>query len=237
MAKRKDSIALFEAMSKTRDARAHEGPAVPNWFNKQNGAAADPASPAPETAAPRPVASATANEKVKRALSPRNPIVIGAAVGLVVILIVAFAIGQFAGKNTGGPVKPDPTKAPPPVKTGFGDPVKPKTKYYLVIQGMAGAGDKDLADCDKIVEWLKTRNEPAQAVKLTVKPTGRQYYAVLSSRPFENIYVGENKRSAESDKFARDIEKLGQQYKKDNGRYWFNQQNKGKFDPYFVTPP
>jgi hypothetical protein len=120
--------------------------------------------------------------------------------------------GPSAGSSAGSPF-PAPHASPAERIAG---------KYYLIIDRMQGIAQKDRADAEAIITYLKEKGESATLNKLANR------YLVWSLRPFDSP------RSPEAMEFARSIERLGQQYRPPRGRskYTFSQHKPGgELDP------
>lgn len=243
MTKRKDAVALFDLLSKTRQERT--GLDVPGWFGKpadgeppaQTGPEA-PSSPPPLEPAPFPFSPAPTEPLISAAdgrvrLSMNYVTCATLAMGLVALLFVSFWLGRKTYRPPTVPAANAPTfPGRTPLGGGAGDanvPPSPweKGKYYLIVDRMTGRTEKDLASARAIVDYLAKKGEPAQVGDFG--PEG--YYAVLSLKPFNS------RTSKEAMDFAEAIMALGSKYVPPPGcdKYGFSQYRRGTriLDPSF----
>jgi len=243
VAKRKDSIALFEVIKNRRDDANLN---VPKWMGDQ-----DPASQqeSPEPPQPQPGAAPKSWSRIVPGSSGQLLFRLNythcilAAVGLVVVLVaavwIAYAVGT--GSQTTVPATPGPMAGKVPVGQhvlggSSGQPGAPvvstsgrvQGKYYLVVQALVGVDQKDLAEAGRIATWCKENGENVTVAKYTHPNSRKQRYIVWSLRPFDSS--SGNKTNA----FARKMEALGKKYFKKYRTYDFRQQMaSGKFDPWY----
>jgi hypothetical protein len=241
VAKKKNSLALFEAISRSREKQPKEGMGVPNWMGAQAPQSGQGPTATGETG-PQPggtVHSASMSSGLT-ASSP-GPIAISlsrpAAAVIVAMFAVAVALAFLAGRMTARPAATNagsPTvieNAGGPERGSLVDqlPARVPGKHYLVIQAMKGDSQQDHDDALKIATWLtKEKNEPAEVCQFS---GGSKAYFVWSFKPFDSD------KGPQAEAYAKKIEELGQQYKKLYGQYWFGQHNKGKLDPWYVKSP
>ena len=231
MAKRKDSIALYEVIGKTRQVRAEAGLAIPAWMGRQrSGAAMRQAAPAPtvegtEQAVPERIAVPTGAPSVwaepmvsisagRLRLSLNYLACVAAGVVLVLLLAAAFVFGRAsvpytqAGKGESG------ARASAGGQPAGTEIVREKGKYYLVVQGMGGKTPDLLADARAIERFCNAKGERVSINEYTKEP---RQYIVLSAQGFDAI------DSPEALRYVRAIEDLGKNYKAQGGRYDFRQ--------------
>jgi hypothetical protein len=256
VAKRRDSVALFEVIQKA--GRSEGNMAVPKWMDRQG------AVEAPGDVAPRPEPASRAislgvSEPLVSIVDDRLRVslsyVSGALVVLALVVLVAggFALGRWSapglpaaipdgqslrektplGRHVLGkanPVTPgDNAKAPPAPSA------RQKDKYYLVIQFLPGLSQKDMDNAARIAAFCDAHGEPATVARFTHPGSAKQRYIVWSLRPF-----GEQD-SPEALAYAQKIEDLGKQYMREapeDGRYNFQQRKRAgasltpQFEPY-----
>lgn len=231
MAKRKN-VALFEAISRSSQ-KDREGLAVPTW------------------AAKSPQADGVLTEPVKVDLQPQEdpkprlgfklsfnkPVIAALLAAITAVVGVAYFVGR-TGQSSAPPAEMQgqllPTGADRLMPNGIERgsiaslPDRKPGKFYLVVQSMSGQTEQERQDAIKIAEWLwKVKQEPAEVRTLSIGG-GKKVYAVWSLRPFDSNL------SADANEFAAYVEALGQEYKKEFGKYWFSQRRQGKLDPFYV---
>lgn len=249
MTRKKDSVALFEVMSKKSEAgrfkpetdRARAGEQA-----ERPSASGDSSSPggvrAPAETQPQPKAPTARVDGNRLRISLSYAGCIAASLAFLVLLGGAFMLGRQTAPgepdgqgptDPGGkqftssfdaPYKPEVTngKVPPPDQTHQ----REKRKYYLVIQGMQGLGDQYVAKAQAILDYLKTINEPATLGEYQGNP---KQVIVWSLRGFDRT------DSPEALKFVAAIEKAGKDYSDLGGRYDFRQRDRaGRLRPWFI---
>lgn len=203
--KRKDSVALFEVISKGRVKRPAEAEAD---FNPPEVDAA----PVAREAEPKSPGDASAK---RLSFSLNYASCVAAGLGLVVLLGTMFWLGRITGSKAspageaqeGSPVEWRQQDSPQPQGAGPGaagqeQPARIAGMYYLIIDRMAtGLTESNRLDAEAIIEWLKTQGHDA-----TIAQT-RDRYLVLSLKPFENP------RSQEATDYAAVMDNLGKQYR------------------------
>ena len=141
---------------------------------------------------------------------------------VVMLLAIAFALGRA---TVGGlAAETDQFPAAGNVGAGLtnvaGQPKTPPKrfsgKYYLVIQGMQGAGETHRKEAERIVEYLQVKNVAAEVRTYHGPP---QQYVVWSLDQFDLP----SSKAAED--YVEFIEELGKQYKAKGGKYAFKQTN------------
>lgn len=237
MAKKKNSIALFEAISKSKEKNAHTGVSVPGWLSKVS-QPQDPGQPPAEN--PPAISGAAPYGGPKIVLS-------GAGLMLILAVIVTVgAAGFLAGRATA------PGKAGDSAAAGLRNrpgasvtdglapaenvdlPARVIGKQYLVIQRFEKMTTEDWKEARDIADWLvKQKGEKCEAKIIQVR--NDKFLAVWSLKPFDSYL------STDAQKYAEHIESLGREfkttdvYKKSLGKYTFSQHRQGKLDPYFVV--
>lgn len=230
MGKKKDSVALFEVISKSRQKRREAGLSVPGWMGRgvPGGEPPERAEGAGEVEMPGPLPEpvvSTAGGRLRLSLNYVTALV--AVVGMVLLLVLAFWVGRWSvhasAANATGPdaqtanLAGEQTLTPPgPVTPG-----RVPGKYYLVIQGLQGMTQQKYDDAKAIVEWLKTQDIAADIGRYRGDP---EQYIVWSLDKFDSS------SSAEAKGFVETIEEFGQRYKAKGG-YDFKQR---PGDPWFI---
>ncbi len=243
MAKRKDSIALFEVIKNRRDDANLN---VPKWMGGQ-GSASQQEPPEPVQA--QPGAAPKARSRIVSGSSGQLLFRLNythcilAAVGLVLVLIAAVWIAYAAGSGSSATVPAGPGKMAGKVLpgkhvlgNGSGKGKAPAAspsgrvpgKYYLVVQALGGIDNKDLAEAGRIATWCKENGEQVTVAKYTHPNSARKRYIVWSLRPFDSRF-GE-----EAEAFGKKVEALGKRYFAKHKTYDFRQRTStGKLDPWF----
>ena len=225
MSKKKDSVALFEVISKSRQRRSEAGLNIPGWMGPGQGSEGAESPPPSETpAAPtrsptigppatREAMVSTAGGELRLALNYFSCIV--AAFALVLLLAGAFWLGRV---TAGAPVAKDPGEQggeKASVK-GLAEPAsappREPGKYYLVVQGLQGTTQQHYSAAQEIVAYLKKNYIPAD---VNLYPGSPKQYIVWSLDGFDKL------DSDAAKGFVRKIESLGQRYRAQGGRYDF----------------
>lgn len=264
MGKKKDSMALFEVISKSRQRRTAADLNVPRWMAGGEGAQdADEAQAEPKTpgAAPTVGRSEPAPRERPSGVETRYASVTAepgrlhlsvtyvtagfVAAALVILLLGAFWLGRATGGSDGAavqagtgapPLRPEAaegvagsTNAPRPSAAGAPAagteaPAAQRTpgKFYLVIQNLLGSGPEQERAAFEIQDFCRAHGEPATVNLYKGK------VIVWSLTPFDSP------NSTAALAYGRKIEKLGQQYQQQGGRYDFRQRRDGQFDPLFL---
>jgi len=267
VAKKKDSVALFEVISKSRDKKSDSEIAVPGWAKpaaqgdqpaeaaeateaveavetaeatepvepveaaetpepteptEQEGYVAEVQTPAPvtlqttSTRTPRPAAASTglagrpmldtADGRLTVSLNYVSSMV--AAVGLLLLMSIAFVLGRMTAPAPSPPVEA--------AKWQVG-------QYYLVIETLEGITPKARAEADRIVKFCKANNEPCEVQQLDSN------LIVWSMTPFDS--PKDELAKAHALKIQNE---LGSKYQQKYGtKYRFSQQKNGVFNPVF----
>ena len=251
MAKKKNSIALFEVIQKTR--RGEGTTDVPKWMGGQ----APPASESAWQGRPERVARpsfairarealvAIAGNRVRLSLDYVSCAV--AALGLIALLAGAFGLGFWAGSGRAADDRSSARTMSD--RTPFGKHVlggrsplpggqatrpagaagqRQQGKWYLVIQGLAGVSGADLDEAARIVAYCSARGEPATIARYTNRQSGKKRYIVWSLKPHD-LPTGE-----EAKRHGMAIEAIGKEYFNKHKTYDFRQRKSdGRFDPWF----
>ena len=250
MAKKKDSVALFEVIQKARQNQASME--VPKWMGGAD--QPSPPEPGPQEPLPRPPVGnpAGAAEPLVAVVGDRLRLSLNytscAAVvmGLAILLVGAFALGWWGGAGRDVPEKPGgrlkdrtpmgrhvlggtkpPGGAAATKKVAAGASERQPGKWYLVIQGLTGTAPGDLEEARRIADWCNQRKEPATVARYTSPRSGKQRYIVWSLKPFDSP-IGEPAKQ-----YGAAIETLGRSYFAQHKTYDFRQRSGGKFDPWF----
>lgn len=247
MPKRKDSIALFEVITKGKDSHG-ESVSVPNWAQGQAQATpapvgeGEPVEPAHEPAAAPVGYEAPARTPIYvrgegrfiLTLDYRQAIIAGAAA--VLVLTVMFWLGRLSvGQPAPGPGPQEQGQPAGEGAAGSGEMrgvprERVNGKHYLVIQSLFGNSAEDRVAAEKIVAFLQAKGRPADIQQWRVVNRGRnvEQYVVWSLEGFDSI------NSSQAKAFVTEIERLGQEYiRQYPGTYSFKQ---GR-DTWFVKYP
>lgn len=232
MAKKKNSVALFEVISKSREKRERqEEVRVPDWVAGEAGGADPEAAAEPDArdVAPPPAAEyAPAIGDAEIAPAPRLELSLGypACVAIVAGVLVLLAAAFLLGRHSAPAALPEGDDGQVSAGVGAGKapaaPARVKGKYYLVIQQLPGKSAKDLADARKIARFCIDLREPVQII------AAARYYYVWSLRPFDS------EQDTEAWAFAQKIERLGRKYHEKHGDYEFLQRKRrsGPLEPF-----
>ncbi len=187
VAKRKDSAALFEVISKARQSDSESGLDVPGWMDNKNDESAASLEP---TARPKlkplggvssqqkegsaPVVSTTEG-RLQLSLSYTG----GTVIAVVLVLVIAAAF--MLGRKTAQPSAPVTDSLDAALNTDLmGDAgnasaseaagssaggVRQTGKWYLVIQELKGNSPQDQAEAWRIVDFCKQHGEYADVVE------------------------------------------------------------------------
>jgi hypothetical protein len=245
--KKKNAMALFEAISKSK-AKRSEDMTVPGWIGKNQAppasAAGQAGSPAvggaPAAGSPPVTAPSMPGERTGAPTGGQSVWPTGADLQepsqdvitvsmtrktavLIVLCLVLAAVGIFAtGRYFGHRGAAVPTGEA--ASNMDQNPVPPantdfvKGKYYLVIEELAGFSDKDQADAAGIVEFCTQHGEPAKVVQFTAKGTKKPRAAVLSLKPHDTSKIDDAVKAE-----AQAVEDMGKQYFKLHRDYWLSQ--------------
>ena len=228
MAKKKNTAAFFEVLSKTRQAQKDAGLSIPKWMGKDS--EGDESEEKPSVPEKRPaMVPARPGEQMLSAQTGRMRFSFGyavcaaAAAGLLLLLVAAFWAGRATAPKTAEPFeagvvppyRPD-VLSPPIERPAL--PGREKGKYYLIIERLKDSSDADLAEAQRIVNFLAESGEPADIQ--TFRLGGKEFYGVWSLRPFDT------ETGPEQVKFAERIEGLGRQYLREHRTYRFQQRRR-----------
>jgi len=239
--KRKDSVALFEVIARTREKSGKPDMDVPGWMGGQQPAAEPDQAPAPEATGPLKVPPLQPpTEPVFRPIPQRVSFSMsyvrfgGLLAGMIVLLAAAFVLGRVtAGPGT---VEPTGEQPGPTARAGIDDtsptgPPKPagriSGKHYLIIERLKDKTPASLAEAKKIVSFLEQNGHYADIQPLRARGGGREYWGIWSLQPFDQAAGPENEA------FAMKIEELGRKYP---GDYRFQQRVRrdAKLEPTFI---
>lgn len=248
MARKKNSVALFEVISKTKDNRGRDDTRIPDWAGRQP-QSADAATPEPQdTPPPQPdyqhagedFASSLADTAPRRLTVTLNYVSCAVAAAVLIVLVGgAFWLGRVTGpagpvRGAGVGVGGDKKAITPGNKAKTPKPAIPKRvpgKYYLVIQQLPGKSTQDLVDARGIAKFCNANNTPAKVWQT------KNYYYVWAFRAFDSYPAT---LAPEALSYARGIEKLGKEYSRYAARsggklkrHDFRQRKGGKLEPHF----
>lgn len=240
MARKKDSTALFESISRSRDKKVQTGMETPGWMGQPTQKSDGGAPPA--------IPAATGGQA--RVTISGNVLLL-----IVVGVLAVGAAAYYVGRNLNKPADNGAAS----VRNGAGGPgaavngpartPAPTNKWHLVIQRMNAANARrpiadQQTDAKLIVAWL-TRNGVPCTVSGSYSRDGRlTSVCVRSLRSFD--YIDKSKSPAASKDltpealdFAKEIEELGRkflkgdsiEYRKCKEKYNFSQHNGNKLDP------
>ena len=247
MAKKKDSMALFEVISKSREKRSRGEMGVPDWMGHSE-QGAPPQAEASTTSTPPAIPRAARKPAVVKTGGQLQVTLnyiscLALALGLVVLLAGAFWLGRSTAPEAGGPAQAG-MKAPfRPGLIGQGGnkagakqpemklPPRQAGKYYLVIESTGGAQDWHLEQARKIQRFCYFEGgEPSEVRKYPATQHTKEQYVVWSLTSFDSP------RSTEATQHAEMIERLGARYFGKHGDFKF-QQRKNKdapLDPWYL---
>ncbi|MCK4277143.1 MAG: hypothetical protein KAX78_11545 [Phycisphaerae bacterium] len=228
MAKKKNTAAFFEVLSKTRQAQKDAGLSIPKWMGKVSEGDESEEKPSVPEKGPA-LAPAQPGEQMLSAQAGRVRFSLGyavcaaAAAGLLLLLVAAFWAGRATAPKTAEPFEAGvvPPHRPDVLSSSAESPALPsreKAKYNLIIERLKGSSDAELAEAQRIVNFLAERGEPADIQ--TFRLGGKEFYGVWSLRPF-NTETG-----PQQVKFAERIEELGRQYFQKHRTYRFQQRRR-----------
>ncbi|HOD79770.1 MAG: hypothetical protein BWX88_02176 [Planctomycetes bacterium ADurb.Bin126] len=254
MGKRKNSIALYEVITKNKKPGAEPKLTVPSWAGHDATAAVGPADrpvqedlPAAagsegsaasppsifDAPAPREPALVREGNRVRLTLSPLNWALLG--LGLVVLLAVAFLVGRSSvtvQQNLAAlPGAPGPVSQGPVVQGGAGvdqgqvPAAVPSRRIAGKYYLVIQGGLKDKEEGDRIAQFCYENGEPSTVSRYS---QSNQYF-VLSMAPQDAP------DSAAAIRHAQKIEELGKKYFQKHRTYDFRQRNReNKFQPTFL---
>jgi hypothetical protein len=236
VAKRKNTLALFEVISRSKEHRSQAGLDVPSWMGEERGEQQPPERPSPPQPEPPKQAGAkpaartpeptqepmvsTSGGRLRVSLNYSGAIVLGVAV--VLLLGAAFAIGR-ATAGGGGDTKPAVTAgagdgAGPgeaEVGPGAGAAQRVPGKHYLVIRDFDPGSDLE-QEAGRIAAFCTAQGEPAEVRTLTDRHTREPFIAVWSLKGFDEP----NSQAAQN--YRRRIQALGEQYYSQHETFRFN---------------
>ena len=230
MAKKKDSVALFEVITKSRQARSQAGLSVPGWMEKNRQRLSGEA-PVPTIAAVPAVPRGVSTSGRLLSVSLSQTGWVATATCLIVLLGVVFWLGRITA--------PSQRQAPPQAALGtetqkpsvVGDSTatnQPTSTsrtpglYYLVIQGTRGTDQKHKEDAWAIRDYLASQGMTSEVRLWT---GANKQYVVWAYQGFDSP------RSDQAKRYVDMIEELGRRYKTAGGQYGFEQR---KDDPWFI---
>ncbi len=250
MGRKKNSVALFEVISKSKEKSRESGLGVPKWMGAESpdGMQAS-GSPSPVAQGVQPPQGVRPPER--RVVSPHRAVVEGGRIHLsvnyltcgvvgaafIVLLIGAFLLGRGTAGG-GGPTKAGLGTMPPlnrdvvpPGGTnndGLTLPLVPAgrkaEKYYLVIQNLMGKTDSHKAEAFRIAKFCIDKGQSA-----TVCMYRGNYIVWSAQEPMDSP------TSETAMEYARKIEALGKTYFQMYRTYDFRQRDRsGRLDPMYI---
>ena len=253
MGKRKNSIALYEVISKTKKLGSEPKLTVPSWAGHDATGAVGPAedqaheaspagapaeaAPTPsifDAPAPREPALVREGDRMRLTLSYLNWILLG--LGLVVLLAVAFLVGRSSVSAPGNlaalpgapaPIPQGTSARGPGAGTGQGQPpaAVPSRRIAGKYYLVIQGGLKNKEEGDRIAQFCYENGEPSTVSRYS---QSNQYF-VLSMAPQDSP------DSESAVRHAQKIEDLGKKYFQKHKTYDFRQRNReNKFQPTFL---
>ena len=245
MAKKKDSMALFEVISKSRDKRSRGEMGVPDWMGDSVPGAPQQAEASTTPTATHEAARKPAIVKTGGQLQVTLNYIscLAVVLGLVLLLAGAFWLGRSTASQGGEAAQAGMKASYRPgligqssSKTGAKQPemkLPPRQvgKYYLVIESTGGAQDWHLGKAREMQRFCYFEGgEPSEVRKYPATQNTKEQYVVWSLTPFDSP------RSREATQHAEMIERLGARYFGKHGDFKF-QQRKNKdapLDPWYL---
>ena len=246
MSRKKDSAALFEVISQSREKRT-PGMLVPDWAKSPQQREADgvqeplAAQEPPSVPPPAPSTPAASRGFVPVAADAAGRLTVSLTIGsgaaiaaaVLTLMLLAFLLGRVTA-----PGEP-PAEGDVARQAALGGGVEGETdangraygKYYLVIQNLMGGTPEHRQAAHEIAEFCR-----ANGLDPTVHKQGDTYW-VVSRKPFDQPYDyrrPDDPAGRPAAEFARTVEQLGAKYLQSGGKYNFRQRRDGRFDPYYV---
>lgn len=225
MVKKKNTPAFFEVLSKTRQAHKDAGLSIPKWMGKGGESDEKPSVPEkrPAMVPARPGEQILSAQAGRARFSLSYTVCAAAAAGLLLLLVAAFWAGRATAPKTTEPFEAGvvPSYRPDVLSPPTESPALPgreKGKYYLIIERLKGSSDADLAEAQRIINFLAESGEPADIQ--TFRLGGKEFYGVWSLRRFDT------EAGPQQVKFAERIEGLGRQYLRKHRTYRFQQRRR-----------
>jgi hypothetical protein len=128
-----------------------------------------------------------------------------ACLGLLVLLIAAFALGRL----TASPEAPTVTPKQTVIKRELG-------KFYMVIQALPGRDATSMAEAKRIAEFCTANGEPAQVQLIPGRTRGTGHLIVWSAKPFDaqqGVEVRAHALSLQNELGPKYAKRYGSQYK------------------------
>ncbi len=194
MARKKDTTALFEVISKARETQHQAGFTVPTWMgtdkqpeDKEDKVKSEP-PPKSKPAVSRPVMStgepmvSIDGGRLRISLSQKASL--AATIGMVVLLVAVFVLGRATagGKvETGGMDNVAGTN-------NHGTPAKYQPvagKYYLLIQKMNSNSTLDKNEAAYVVNYLKEKSH-LDAWVANIKDSNGDIPAIFAAEEFDS---------------------------------------------------
>ncbi len=223
MARKKNSIALFENISKSRANQEQMDMNVPAWMGDepdqpQTEQSAKAKAKAAAKAAPEPSDAIVSTDggKLRLCLDYTSCSVLAGV--LILLLAITFVLGRATVGNSGGPDKADQSAGKTGGVTGGGIAnIQPRVvgKYYMVIQALPGDSTEYRTDAAAIVKYLA--NDGIYAEVMTVGSGSEARVIVWSLDAYD---IGD---SPQARQYVENIEALGRRYLAGGGKYNFSQ--------------
>ncbi len=233
MARKKNSIALFEVISKSRANQEQLDMNVPEWMGGQSAqppseqsVKAKPKAAAKAASGPSDARVSTDGGKLRLCLDYTSCSVLAGV--LILLLAITFVLGRATVGNSAGPDKADQSAGVTGGETDGGTAsgtanIQPRVvgKYYLVIQAL-----KDEDEADKIVAYLGENDIGAQVMQY------QDNLIVWSLDPYD---IGDSPQAMQ---YIEAIKELGQRYLAVGGKHGFKQtQGNGWWIQHRVSNP
>ncbi|MFP3936781.1 MAG: hypothetical protein ACLFVW_00475 [Phycisphaerae bacterium] len=236
MAKRKNTPALFEVISRSRERQSQSGLRVPTWMGGESREQSEePAENAAQQQAPQPEAQPQEPATPQKPAGPvdepmfstsggrlRVSLNYGGAIALSVVVVLLLGAAFAIGRATAGPGRADQSavQADADAEQELGESSgsmieREPGKHYLVIwDADAGAGLRSRAE--SIAEFFTARDEQAEVRTLQDSQSGEPFLAVWSAKGFNSP----DNQAAEN--YRRQIQQLAREYRQEHSSIRFN---------------
>jgi len=223
--RKKDSVALFEVISKIRSGSGGANMSVPGWMinpkGREGSIPEEVPVPKPKPAAKRapPQEAIISTDKGRLRVSLNYVSCMVVAAGLVVLLLAAFWLGRATGGTAQGPQKAgigdtsgEGASRVGAVKEESELPRRIAGRYYMVIQDLKGNDRATREEAHRIAKFCVDNGEP-----VTVNINEEGSIVVWSLKPFRKDDT-EGTRN-----YAGLVEELGKRYFREYHTYDFRQ--------------
>lgn len=232
MAKKKNTVALFEVISKSKAENIEPDMSVPGWMRAPSAKGeAEPASKAPAANRVKAPGSeavfSKAGGRLRLSLNYVSCLVV--AFGLVVLASLSFWLGRATAEHEDQAIQANMRADLDGERAEREEPDRPRTrqagKYYMVIQMLPDDSPGSEQEAIRIADWCShpDNGEPATVNRYDLR--GQSRILVWSLKPFDKT----DAKSIEN--HALLVEELGRRYFGKYGTYDFRQRHEGKLDP------